>query len=720
MTHETTPPNPPEESNVDANVTPDEQPAVSTVTADEKEAAAAATMHRYVDERPGIRARIASVFADVVLWSFVLACLGYIIFDIEVSLKHKWIVDQVTKGQTLDPATADVASGFLFPTTRMQSQQHGIAPYVEFHGQTVLVFAFVGAVLGLLLNLFNWSFISRAYGLGPQRDGPKPPFWRSPQGIGGSLVLIIILTTGWFVTQIEIWKTTDIRRLQYMSGMVARFFNVFGIEKVDTYTLPDALPVPRDAMPPITPEWRCSVWPAGNHNGWTFAAPAPGEYVFASGAKVIADAKTKLKKGESPDTMDPLTIDAASGARTIPVHMEFPFATLGLKAGDTVTSRPAGASTTEPLIRPQIWQRRAFFRSLVTGDYVFAGGDGADAPRITVTVANSASVLVQPDSGAITEVEIVNGHPSVPPNKQIPLAILGMDANWKLLTAPEGGERSMEVITCFDSPVVGRYEFNEPNVIGYDGLSLPGRRVSVIVQPGAAVPRDADTNEIPLLQATPAWATVQQSPRAWSRFSKAVPVMIETVFLALMATVLAVPLAFVISFMGAQNLMCRSRFGTFVYYCVRTFLNLIRSIEPLCWAIIFGVWVGVGTFAGVLALMVHTIASLAKLYSEQIEGIESGPVEAITATGAGTLKVIRHAVVPQVVPPFISYTMYRWDINVRMAPILGFVGGGGIGMILQQHFNQTQWEEVGVIILLITMVVAAMDIASARIRAKIT
>ena len=98
----------------------------------------------------------------------------------------------------------------------------------------------------------------------------------------------------------------------------------------------------------------------------------------------------------------------------------------------------------------------------------------------------------------------------------------------------------------------------------------------------------------------------------------------------------------------------------------------------LVWALIFISWVGIGPFAGVLALWVHSVAALVKLYSEQIESIEPGPVEAIRATGASGVQMLRFGVVPQVIPPFLSFTMYRWDINVRMATILGFVGAGGL------------------------------------------
>jgi phosphonate ABC transporter permease subunit PhnE len=160
--------------------------------------------------------------------------------------------------------------------------------------------------------------------------------------------------------------------------------------------------------------------------------------------------------------------------------------------------------------------------------------------------------------------------------------------------------------------------------------------------------------------------------------------------------------------------------GLIIYYVVRTILNGLRSIEPLIMGIVFVIWVGIGPFAGVLALALHSIAALGKLYSEQVESIDPGPIEAITATGATRLQMIRYGVVPQIVPPYIAFTLYRWDINVRMSTIIGFVGGGGIGFVLQQWINLLQYREAGVAVLAIAIVVAALDYASAKAREKIT
>ncbi|MCC6798708.1 MAG: phosphonate ABC transporter, permease protein PhnE [Anaerolineae bacterium] len=159
--------------------------------------------------------------------------------------------------------------------------------------------------------------------------------------------------------------------------------------------------------------------------------------------------------------------------------------------------------------------------------------------------------------------------------------------------------------------------------------------------------------------------------------------------------------------------------GMAAYNTTRTILNALRSIEPLIMGIVFVIWVGVGPFAGVLALTLHSIAALGKLYSEQVENIDAGPIEAIQSTGANRLQTIVYAVWPQIVPPYIAFTMYRWDINVRMSTIIGFVGGGGIGFLLQQQINLLRYNQAGVAVLAIAIVVSVLDYASAAIRERL-
>jgi phosphonate transport system permease protein len=156
-----------------------------------------------------------------------------------------------------------------------------------------------------------------------------------------------------------------------------------------------------------------------------------------------------------------------------------------------------------------------------------------------------------------------------------------------------------------------------------------------------------------------------------------------------------------------------------VYYATRTLFNGLRSIEPLIMVIVFAVWVGIGPFAGVLALSLHTTAALAKLFSEQVESILSGPLEAVRATGATKIQTVVYAVIPQIVPPYISFTMYRWDTNVRMSTIIGFAGGGGIGFLLQQNINLLNYRAASAQMLAIAIVVASMDYLSSQMRERV-
>jgi len=206
----------------------------------------------------------------------------------------------------------------------------------------------------------------------------------------------------------------------------------------------------------------------------------------------------------------------------------------------------------------------------------------------------------------------------------------------------------------------------------------------------------------------------------WSILGLGVRLLIVTLYMAFMATLFGVIVAVPLSFLAARNL-ARGVVGRSIYTVLRVVLSIIRSIEPIIWAIIFVVWVrtGAAAFAGMLALLVHSIADLTKLYSERLESIDPGPVEAIRATGAGRLQVILYGIVPQIVNPYLSFTIYRWDINVRMATIIGLVGGGGIGQRLIQLTRNWVWDQAIVLMLLIMVAVWIMDYSSSRLRERL-
>ncbi len=174
---------------------------------------------------------------------------------------------------------------------------------------------------------------------------------------------------------------------------------------------------------------------------------------------------------------------------------------------------------------------------------------------------------------------------------------------------------------------------------------------------------------------------------------------------------------------GALSLLRSPKYhfpiGISTYTATRGALNLTRSIEPLMMGFVFVVWVGLGPFAGILALMLHSVADLGKLFSEQVENIDDGPREAVNATGANAIQSIVYAVVPQITPHYIAYIFYRWDINVRMSTIIGFVGGGGIGFVLQRFLNQLQYDKASVMVIAIALVVTILDNVSSRVRRRI-
>lgn len=194
--------------------------------------------------------------------------------------------------------------------------------------------------------------------------------------------------------------------------------------------------------------------------------------------------------------------------------------------------------------------------------------------------------------------------------------------------------------------------------------------------------------------------------------------MVETIFMGMMATLFGIILSIPVSFLAARNIMSGSPVLVGIYYLTRTILNVVRAIEPLIWALIAVVWVGLGPFAGIVALTVHSVAALGKLYSEAIEGIDPGPIEAIQATGATRLQTIMYAVVPQMISPFVSFSIYRWDVNVRMSTVIGLVGGGGVGFILVQYIRLLDYRSAGIAVWFIAVTVAILDYVSAEIRAR--
>lgn len=191
--------------------------------------------------------------------------------------------------------------------------------------------------------------------------------------------------------------------------------------------------------------------------------------------------------------------------------------------------------------------------------------------------------------------------------------------------------------------------------------------------------------------------------------------LLETLSIAFLGTVISAIFCVPFSFLAATNMVkikALSGLGKFL-------LSFIRVFPEIVMALLFIKAVGPGAFAGVLALGIHSIGMLGKLFSEDIENLDLGPTEALKATGANGLKTISFAVIPQVLPSFLSFVLYRFEINVRSATILGIIGAGGIGTPLIFALSVRDWGKVGIILLGIILMVIAIDFISGKIRAKL-
>ncbi len=187
---------------------------------------------------------------------------------------------------------------------------------------------------------------------------------------------------------------------------------------------------------------------------------------------------------------------------------------------------------------------------------------------------------------------------------------------------------------------------------------------------------------------------------------------LETIQMALAGTFLALIVAFPLGFLAARNTTPHPA----VYRGVRLVLNLVRTIPDLALGLLFVAAVGLGAFAGTIALAIHTATVLGKLLSESVENIDEGVVEAIRATGAGYAQILSFAVVPQILPDLISFTLYRLETNIRAASVLGLIGAGGIGYLMNTSFRTFQYREAAAIVLVLIALVMLVDYLSSRLR----
>ncbi len=210
--------------------------------------------------------------------------------------------------------------------------------------------------------------------------------------------------------------------------------------------------------------------------------------------------------------------------------------------------------------------------------------------------------------------------------------------------------------------------------------------------------------------------------------SFAIKPTLDTLYIAILGTLIGVFIAFPLSLLAMSSLIPRGSSGEGTvkrffrvapFYVTRGFLNLLRSIPELVWALIFVRAVGLGSLPGVLALGVAYAGVLGKLYSEILDSVDPKPIEALHATGASRLQIVFYGYLPLALPDLISYTLYRWECGIRAAVVLGFVGAGGIGQELELSMRMFDYHEVATLIILLCLLVGMVDIISGWIRRKI-
>ena len=201
-------------------------------------------------------------------------------------------------------------------------------------------------------------------------------------------------------------------------------------------------------------------------------------------------------------------------------------------------------------------------------------------------------------------------------------------------------------------------------------------------------------------------------PPDFTNFRKLLVAMLETVEIGIMGTILATLLSIPVGLFAARNIAPNLA----VYYVARTITIFFRAIPEFIMAMILVIAVGFGALPGVLALGFHTMGFLAKFFAEEIEDVSTGSIEALKATGASRFQIIMFAIVPQIIPSFVGFTLYILDRNIRMATMLGIVGAGGIGYSLQSAFRMFHYREVTAIILIIFVTIYLIDVFSSQLR----
>ncbi|WP_077623561.1 phosphonate ABC transporter, permease protein PhnE [Sediminibacillus massiliensis] len=205
---------------------------------------------------------------------------------------------------------------------------------------------------------------------------------------------------------------------------------------------------------------------------------------------------------------------------------------------------------------------------------------------------------------------------------------------------------------------------------------------------------------------------VQMVPPNWAYFDNIIQAMLDTIRMAVLGTTIGALLAIPFALFSASNMVKNS----WIYYPVRFVLNLVRTIPELLLAAIFVAIFGLGPLPGIFALGIFSTGIIAKLTYEAIEGIDKGPLEAMTAVGANKVQWVSFSVVPQVSAYYVSYVLYSFEINIRAAAILGLVGAGGIGEYYDRTLGFLEYDKVSTIIIFTLVVVLIIDYVSTKLR----
>jgi phosphonate transport system permease protein len=350
-----------------------------------------------------------------------------------------------------------------------------------------------------------------------------------------------------------------------------------------------------------------------------------------------------------------------------------------INLNELVSGAPQGLRIARAFAVPDLFDRPQEERVVSQTFPVPCGSGAPDAEG-----SGDERIQLSPECGNVGDPLVITGH-DLPPNSDVSVRWQFADGGFLRVergcctTDAEGNLRLEATI----SPLM--------QVGGDDGMSEPG---SVVIT----------------------WQEVAGRLQLSDSFRTVVRLSVVTLLMALMATTLGSLMAIPLSFLAARNITGDTPLGRTVYYVFRTTFNITRSVEPLILVLIAAAWVGAGPFAGMLALALNNVPNLGKLFSETIEEIDQGPVDAIKATGANRMQTLVFAIVPQLVPRFLAFILYQWDINIRMSTVIGFVGGGGIGQQFRIWVGLNQYAAAGMATWAIVFMVWSMDYLSARAR----